>query len=174
MSNIDTLSFSKAGKIFTGANISAKLLAVVGTAMTGGILYNPIGSGKKLIILDAGWSWTTVSGAVHSIGLGSGAVSIIVPASTTVATTAVQCADGSGTAGVAKYYDVATLPAANVAVRWFSGANWLTTGTGTHPYKILDNIDGELSVVPGATLSFICVGTAPVGLSSMTWVEADL
>ena len=175
MSNIDTIAYGKAGRIFNGSNISAKIITVVGTAMTGGILYNPVGSGRRLVLLNAGFAWTTVSPSAQAIGLALGSVSIIIPSSTAVTTTSVQATDGSGTAGVAKYYDVATLPVAPVACRWFAGANWFTGGAGPFPYMISDNIDGALSLVPGATLSFCMIGgTGPTGLSSLTWVEADL
>jgi hypothetical protein len=175
MSNIDTLAYSKAGRIFTGNGISAKIITVVGTSMTGGTLYNPIGSGRKLIMMHAGWSWTTASPSAQSIGLAIGAYSIIIPTSTGVSTSAVQCTDGSGAAGVAKFWDAATLPVAPVACRWFAGANWVTGGSGTFPYMVSDNIDGALSLVPGASLSFCMIGgTGPTGLPSMTWIEADL
>src|ERR1035437_474391 len=106
MSNIDTVSYNRAGQIFTGANISAKIITVVGTGMTGAILYNPVGSSKKCIIMTAGFTWTTIPPSAQAIGLALGAASIIIPASTTVVTTSVQAADGSGTVGSAKFFDV--------------------------------------------------------------------
>ena len=175
MSNIDTVSYNRAGQIFTGANISAKIITVVGTGMTGAILYNPVGSSKKCIIMTAGFTWTTIPPSAQAIGLALGAASIIIPASTTVVTTSVQAADGSGTVGSAKFFDVATLPVAPVACRWFGGAAWVTGGTGEAPYMMVDKIDGELGLVPGASLSFCMIGgTGPTGLASMSWIEVAM
>lgn len=171
---IDLISYNRLGRVFVGANVSAKIITVVGTAMTGGILYNPVGSGRILVVQDAGFSWTTIPPSAQSIGLAMGAANITIPASTTVATTSVTCANGSGGTGAGKFYDVATLPVAPVAVRWLAGAAWITGGTGEAPYLIIDEINGALAVVPGASLSFCMIGgTGPTGLGHMTWVEVD-
>ena len=42
MSNIDTIAYGRAGQTFVASNVSAKILTVVGTAMTGLVLSNPI------------------------------------------------------------------------------------------------------------------------------------
>ena len=69
MSNIDTVAYLKAGRMFTASNVSAKIITVVGTAMTGLVLYNPLGSNKMLSLMSAGFSLTTALGSISSIGV---------------------------------------------------------------------------------------------------------
>lgn len=170
MSNIDTAGFNRKGQLFVAANVSAKSVIAVTTSMTGVILYNPVGSGKKLIVTSVGFVYTTAPAALHNMGLALGAASVVVPTSVTAIGSGVLAADGSGGSGasVAKVYDAATLPAAPVAVRWFGGV--VATGS-VSPYQFNDKVDGELAVVPGATLSFTVVTTTAVGMGSIAWFE---
>ena len=172
MSNLDIASYNRQGKVFVAANVSAKSVIAVTTAMTGVILHNPAGSGKKLIIADAGWVWTTVPGAVHNLALAIAAPSATAPSSLTAIGSGVLAADGSGTGtqAVGRAYDAATLPVAPVAVRWFGGAAW-GTSVGVSPFSIVDHVDGALILVPGATLTFAAVTTTAVGMGSLTWIE---
>ena len=175
MSNIDTIAYAKAGKIFTAANVSAKILTVVGTAMTGLVLSNPVGSGKRFVFMTAGWSWTTVSPSAQSIGIAIQAFSPTAPSSLTVGGAVVKAADGGPNTSVGLAYDTATLPVAPVAARWFGGAQWVTGGTGQFPYMLVDKIDGELGLYPGAAAAFCMIGgTGPTGLASLSYVEVDL
>ena len=172
MSNIDLASYNRQGKLFVAANVSAKSVIAVTTAMTGVILHNPAGSNKKILIVDAGWVWTTVPAAVHNIGLALAAPNATAPASLTAIGSGVLAADGSGasTAAVGRAYDAATLAVAPVIVRWLGGAAWGTT-VGVSPFAIHDYIDGALALVPGATLTFAAVTTTAVGMGSVSWVE---
>ena len=172
MSNIDLASYNRQGKLFVAANVAAKSVIAVTTAMTGVILHNPAGSNKKILIVDAGWVWTTVPGAVHNIGLALAAPNATAPASLTAIGSWVLAADGSGasTAAVGRAYDAATLAVAPVIVRWLGGAAWGTT-VGVSPFAIHDYIDGALALVPGATLTFAAVTTTAVGMGSVSWVE---
>src|SRR3990167_8969215 len=124
MSNFDIASYNRQGKVFTAANVSAKSVIAVTTAMTGVILHNPAGSNKKLIIVDAGWVWTTAPAAVHNLGLALAGPNATAPSSLTAIGSGVLAADGSGNAGssVGRAYDAATLPVAPVIVRWMGGA----------------------------------------------------
>ena len=98
MSNIATLDYQRAGKIFCASNNAATIVTVAHTVLTGLIIYNPYGSGKKLIMLDAGFGWTTVPPAAHVIGVALSPASITAPSTLTATTVTggVQCADGSG------------------------------------------------------------------------------
>ena len=172
MSNLDVASYNRQGKVFVAANTAAKSVIAVTTAMTGVILYNPASSGKKFIIVDAGWVWTTAPAAVHNIGMALAAPSVTIPATLTAIGSGVLAADGSGNAGnsVARAYDAATLPVAPVIVRWSFGATY-GSGVGESPGHLLDHIDGSLILVPGAVLTFAAVTTTAVGMGSLTWIE---
>ena len=172
MSSFDLASYTRQGKTFMAANVSAKSVIAVTTAMTGVILHNPTGSGKKLLIARVGWVWTTVPGAVHNIGLGLAAPNATAPATLTAIGSGVLNADGSGasTTAVGRAYDAATLPVAPVSVYWFGGAAW-GTSVGVSPFNITEDVDGAIALVPGATLTFTAVTTTAVGLGSIMWVE---
>ena len=175
MSNIDLASYNRQGKLFVAANTSAKSVIAVTTAMTGVILHNPAGSGKKFLITHAGWVWTTAPAAVHNIGLALAAPNATAPATLTAIGSGVLNADGSGasTSAVGRAYDAATLPVAPVIVRWLGGAAY-GSGVGESPFSISDYIDGALALVPGATLTFAAVTTTAVGMGSVSWVEVPV
>lgn len=172
MSSLDVAGYNRKGQVFCAANTAAKSVIAVTTAMTGVILYNPAGSGKKLVIVDAGWAWTTAPIAVHNLGMALAAPHVTVPTTLTAIGSGVLAADGSGNAGssVAKAYDAATLPVAPVIVRWSFGAAY-GSGVGESPHMLQDKIDGAIVLVPGAVLTFAAVTTTAVGLGSVTWIE---
>ena len=173
MSNFDLASYTRQGKTFVAANVAAKSVIAVTTAMTGVILHNPTGSGKKLLIAKVGWAWTTTPAAVHNLGLALAAPHSTAPATLTAIGSGVLNADGSGaaTSAVGRAYDAATLPAAPVSVMWWGGAAFSGTAATTGPFSITEDIDGAIALVPGATLTFSAVTTTMVGLGSVMWVE---
>lgn len=172
MSNIDTIGYQKSGQIFVATNVSAKIITVVGTAMTGLIVWNPFGSQRRAVLLDAGFVITTASPTVQTVGLCLQSVNTALPSSVTVGSAAIQSADGSAGNSQLKAADTATLPVAPVAARWIGGADWLTTGAGTFPYNFNTQIDGGLSLIPGAAVAFTFVGgTGMTGMGSLTWIE---
>ena len=172
---MDMASYNRLGMVYNAANVSAKSVIAVTTAMTGVILYNPPGSGKNLLIADVAWVWTTVPGAVHNIGLATAAPNLTAPATVTAIGSGVRLANGSGNAGnsVTLAYDAATLPAAPVAARWFGGAAW-GSSVAVSPFSIVDKVDGALMLVPGAVMCFCAVTTTAVGMGSVTWVEVPV
>lgn len=172
---MDLASYNRLGQVYHAANVSAKSVIAVTTAMTGVILYNPPGSGKNLLIADVGWVWTTVPGAVHNIGLATAAPNLTAPATVTAIGSGVTLANGSGNAGnsVTLAYDAATLPVAPVARRWFGGAAW-GSSVAVSPFSILDRVDGAIMLVPGAVMTFCAVTTTAVGMGSVTWVEVPV
>lgn len=176
MSNIDTVAYGKAGQIFTAANVSVKIVTVVGTAMTGLILSNPVGSGKYLSFMTAGFSMTTALGSICSLGIAISPAQAVIPSSLTVGSAVVKSATGSASAAsVASAWDTATLGVACVAARWFAGQAWITGGTGQFPYEWTDKIDGELGLMPGASAAFCMIGgTGPSGMGSISYLEISL
>lgn len=175
MSNIDTIAYGKAGRLFTASNVSAKIVTVVGTAMTGLILNNPINSGKYLSLMSAGFTLSTALGSISSIGLAITPTTTIIPASLTVGSATIASATGGVATSVGQAWDVATLGVAPVARRWFAGLNWITGGSGQAPYQFDTKIDGELGLVPGAAVAFCMIGaTGPTGMGSLSYIEIDL
>lgn len=176
MSNIDTIAYARAGRTFTASNVSAKIVTVVGTAMTGLVLYNPIGSNKYLSFMSAGFTLSTALGSISSIGIALAPSQPVIPSSLTVGSAVIKSATGQASTGsVGQTWDVATLGVACVAQRWFAGLNWITGGAGQAPYQFSDKIDGELGLMPGAAAAFCMIGgTGPTGMGSISYVEVDL
>lgn len=175
MSNIDTIAYARSGRMFTASNVSAKVVTVVGTVMTGLVLYNPNGSNKYLSFMTAGFSMTTALGSIMSLGIAISPSQSVVPSSTTAGGAVIKSATGSPAGSVASVWDAATLGVACVTCRWFAGQDWITGGTGQFPYTFIDKIDGELGLMPGAAAAFSMIGgTGPTGMGSISYVEVDI
>lgn len=162
-----------AGNVFCAANVASKNVIAVTTSMTGVILYNPAGSGKKFVIISAGWCWVTAPTAVDNIGLALAAPNVTVPAATLTAIgSGVLKADGTGNADNSKAlaYEAAVLPVAPVIVRWSFGAVY-ASAAGNSPYTCIDYVNGALVLVPGAVLTFAAVTTTAAGMGSICWAE---
>ena len=173
MSNIDTIALARANRIYVASNVSAKVVTVVGTVMTGLILTNPVGSGKYLAFLSSQFSMTTTPTAEISVALAVTVVQPIIPASVTVGSAVIANANGGSGTGVADAADTVTLGAACVARRWLAGMSFGTDVAST-PYAWNDKIDGELGLMPGASTAFAFIGSAPTGMGSITYAEVDL
>ncbi len=169
MATLNTADMNRQGKVFVGANVSVKSVIAVTAAMTGLILWNPPSSTKKLVLIDAGFSWTTAPGAVHNLGIGVLNSTTVLPTSVTVSGRSAIAADGSGNVGQGITYDAATLAAAPVAVRWFGGA-----ATGVSAYQLQDRPEGAIVLVPGATACLIGLTTTLLGVGSFTWAEFNI
>ncbi len=164
-----------AGNVFCAANVANKSVIAVTTSMTGVILYNPAGSGKNLVIISAGWVWTTAPAAVHNIGMALAAPNVTAPSSLTAIGSGVLKANGIGNAdnAVARAYDAATLPVAPVIVRWSFGATY-GSGVGESPAALIDYVNGALVLCQGAVLTFAAVTTTAVGMGSLCWAEVPV
>lgn len=173
MSNIDRLAYARAGNLFHAANVSAKSVIAVATAMTGVILHNPPGNKKRFAIVDVGFVWTTVPAAVHNLGIGIVAPENAAPTSLTAIGSGVQGPDGTGKGASSAFaYDAATFVVAPVARRWFGGAAW-ASGVAVGPYSLIDNVDGAILVPPGGSACLIAVTTTAVGMGHISWIEVD-
>lgn len=169
---MDLISYNRLGQVFTAANVSAKSVVAVSTTATGLMIYNPIGSGKIIILTDASFVWTTAPAAVHNLGIATAAPNTTIPASVTAAGSPTVVSNSSGTSGnsITLAYDAATLPVAPVARRWFGGGVY-GSGVGESPYNMVDHVDGAISAIPGGLICLCAVTTTAVGMGSMTWVE---
>lgn len=168
MATLNVSDLNRQGKVFVGANVSAKSVIAVTTSMTGLILYNPYGSGVNLVLIDTGFAYTTAPAAVHNIGLALMTSNTTVPTSLTVAGRSAISADGKGNIGKGIVWDAATLPAAPVAVRWMFG---LSTAAASVVEGFSERLDGSIVVAPGAAACLTVVTTTAVGMGHFTWAE---
>ena len=173
MSSLNVSDYNRMGQVFCAANVAAKNHIAAATTQTGLSIFNPYGSGVKLIIVDFGFVWTSVPAAVHQVGVGRVKGEIAVPTAITAVT--IKPADGSAATSTSKAIAADTLVyvTAPVAVRWTLGAAY-GTSVGVSPYNSQDKIDGALTCVPGSGICTIAVTTTAAGMASFTWIEVPI
>lgn len=170
MATLNVADLNRQGKVFVGANVSAKSHIAVTTSMTGLILWNPPSSNRKVILIDWTFAYTTAPAAVHNVGLALAASTTVLPTSLTVAGRSATSADGAGNIPQAVVWDAATLVAAPVAVRWPFGSAF-GSSVALNPTQFVDRVDGSIILVPGAAVMTTVVTTTAVGMASFTWAE---
>jgi len=179
MSTLNVGDYNRLGQVFVAANNAATNHIAVATTQTGLTVFNPFGSGKKLILVDWGFVWTTVPGAVHNVGLAMTVASSVTSTGTAATVTGgVRPASGqaAGGASVAQAFSsfVPGSGVAPVAVRWPFCAAWGTASTHVSPYTFRDVIDGAICLVPGSAISTCVVTTTAAGMASFTWIEVPV
>lgn len=164
---------ARLGNMYRACNQAAATVTLINTSTaTGFILSNPFGSGKKLVLYDANFTYTTVPVATAIVFLAQS----IAPHTTAVTHTtplAVYAADGSGasTVSVARADAAATTPNLPVYSRILGYSP--TTPATTGGLTFTDLILGAMILVPGTYVQVSYITTAPVGIASMSWVEVD-
>lgn len=173
MSNLDIASYNRQGKVFTAANQAAATVTLINTSTaTGFILYNPFGSGKKLILLDYTFTYTTAPTAIATVWL-AGSINVSPTAHTGVTALGVYGADGSGanSGNAGKAANASTTPVLPVYLKQLG--NPLVTVAGTSPATWNMSMEGQFVIVPGAWVQTSYIGQAPVGQTSATWIEVN-
>jgi hypothetical protein len=136
-------------------------------------LFNPAGSGKKLIVLRASMGY--ISGT-----LGAGTVHYLMnkptdAAATGTAISAVNLGTGTLDGSVGKALTTATITAPTPIGPFCSlGASLATTAIA--PWQIFDDLNGRICVAPGCTLSLhatAAAGSTPVVVFGAIWEEVS-
>lgn len=166
---------TKRGNVFAGA--TAVTGVAPGTAIgttAAHTLYNPAGSGVKLVVL--GFSMGYISGT-----LGAGTVFLVAntnpsaAAVTGTAITAVKMDVSTATPGNSGLlYTTATVPATPTVVRplWSLGASLASTAVA--PWMVEAKVDGQVVVSPGCSVSLEAVaaaGSSPLVSFGTVWAE---
>lgn len=163
---------AKAGRIFHASTAVTGVAPGTAIGTTAAFsLYNPVGSGVDLVILEASMGY--VSGT-----LGAGVIDYVAnidpsaAATTGTAITKVNAYLG-GTASAARAFTTATIPAPTV-VRPFASLTASLASTAVAPFQIIDIVDGQIIVSPGCTISLhgtAAAGSTPLVVFGMTWCE---
>jgi len=168
------LEQARLGNMFRACNQAAATITLINTSTaTGFILSNPFGSGKKLVIRDAMFAYTTVPTATAIVFLAQS----IAPHTTAVThTTPLAVYDGGGggvsSVAVGRVDAAATTPNLPVYSRILGYAP--TTPATTGGLTLSDYINGSMVLVPGTFAQISYITTAPVGITSMSWAEVDV
>lgn len=162
------------GNVYSAANQADQaVVAALTTNITGFVLYNPIASGKNLVLWDIEAPIVVAVGSttVGAVFLAAGVGPNVAAPTTTTALTVYNNLINSASAAVAKVYSTATVAAAPVAFQYlFSYKAAAITGIET-PSKY--NVDGAIIIPPGAFVS-IAASNAITLRTSMTWEEIPI
>ena len=170
MSNMAVLDYTRAGQSYFACNQASKATTALSTTATGLILYNPWGSGKRLIVSDARFAFAAVPTAAGAVMLSMGNTpsSAATPAGTA---DVIWAADGSGvsTNSVARVFTIATTNVVNVYVMPMAVASSTSSSVA-----MADIPEGSIQVVPGNYIMFSHVTTVATGIGSFLWTEVPM
>ena len=164
------------GSVFSGGTAATGVAPGTAIGTTAAFsLHNPLGSGKYLVVLRASMGY--VSGT-----LGAGVIHYLANIDTQLARpsgTAITARNvllGSNAAAVAMPLTTATI-ASPLILRPFVSLGASLATTAVQPWQIVEDVDGEFVVGPGATLSLhgtAAAGTSPLVVFGMTWEEVSI
>jgi hypothetical protein len=162
------------GNIFSASNQAGIALPVgLATAAKNFTLYNPVNSGKNLVLLEIMMGITLVPAAYTGV---VGLVGNFVAGQAAPATATAETVNSSilgAASGAGKVYNTCTLAAAPVWLRSCFSVAWVTTGTGTTAACVKDEVAGAIVIPPGAYVSMAATAATTVQIS-MTWEEVPI
>jgi len=168
MSNLDIASYVRQGKGYFACNQVAGATTALSTTYTGLVVYNPHGSGKKMIVHYANWAFTTLPTGIGGVFvcMANAPSNAATPLGTVAS---VWASDGSGLApgAAGKAFSIATLPVVNVYVAPIS---MVATGT-TVAMAMPLYPEGGLVIPPGNYVALAHFTTVATGVGSFAWIE---
>jgi hypothetical protein len=162
------------GAIFGAQYAAAATAAASATAVGAFGLFNPAGSGKNLVLLDAVVSITTVAAATTVLQAGFQAIPNQTPTTQTATTVITNAFVGSSVTSVAKALTAGTVVGAPTATFRTVGSFYLDLAAGDIVTSIKDQIDGEIIIAPNSTLSLVSIANTPTVSLSLTWAEVAI
>ncbi len=161
------------GKVFeatlqAGASLGTALTATAVTLS----LYNPSGSGVRLILLQVKVAITTILGGAGTTAYVLAAnldPTAAVPASVTPVTPR-NLLLGGGVAVAGLAYSAATLPAAPEVIRVI-GSTYYATAAAVAPVSFEDNVNGAVVLPVNTVVTVQGIGQTSSGIVSLMWEE---
>lgn len=161
------------GNVYTACNDAAKAVTAAHATCTGFVLYNPVGSGKYLSILNIKVALASSPAAQSSINLGACIVPAAAVPATNTAIVIYNALVGGASGNVAAAYSISTLPLAQVSIRALA-SGVTATGAVNFPPMVDDDVAGAVVVSPGCLVALTAITTAISVVASMTWEEIDV
>jgi hypothetical protein len=147
--------------VTTQAGLSATTPALV--------LYNPVGSGKLLVLQTVMVNLVAAPAAACHFMLAMNLPSAAAPTTVTLANSQNARTD-SAASGSGQSYRISTLAAVPVAIRYFGH---VTAAASITPGQLIDHVDGEIIIGPGVALSLQTSSAASV-VAAFTYEEISL
>jgi hypothetical protein len=162
------------GLVYAASNQAAATVTLINTSTTTGfVLSNPWGSGKKLVLWNVEFNYTTVPAAAAIVFIATSiAPSPTAHASTTAVGVYSAAGLGASTTSVARAYSASTTP--NLPVYTRSLGYSPTTPATTSGLTVSALLEGSLILVPGTYMQISYITTAPVGIGAAIWAEVPL
>jgi hypothetical protein len=148
-----------------------------GTATPLVALWNPVGSGKNLVIVKVGaaaWSGTLAAGGLVWN------YANFTTLTTASASTPVSGIMGQAASAVAKVYSNVVTTGSAVGIFYKQEANLATTGVlaanGIEGEPAYEDVGGDVLIPPGTwgALAAAAAGTSPIVTCSLSWIEAPI
>lgn len=163
-------NLAQSGNLFTAHNVAAQAVSVaLATTYTGLVISNPIGSGKNLVMVGAGFALSVAPAAIASLHLLNGfSGTTNVTHTTPLAAPGIQNAlIGLGNAPTAKADSAATIPTPGYGLPLMGG---FTAAALPGSTKVWLDLAGLQVIPPGG---FIAIGalTAVTGFGAFAWYE---
>jgi hypothetical protein len=172
--SFDIAEFNLAGQVYTACSQVVKAVTLINTkTVTGLILVNPWGSGKKLILSEMRFAHSTVPTATSVLFLCLSAAPSSVTVTTTSGSLNIYGADGSGATGksLARAFNACVTPEFPVYSLPFSYAPTTPALEGDLSRRL--QLDGAIVLVPGSFASLSYLGEAATGIGEVVWAEVD-
>lgn len=162
------------GALFT-FNVAAVTIPVVAATLVSVFsLYNPVGSGRLLELVDIDISTVLATTVVNTVGLYTSSPVLAAKGTFTTAGTPLSGLVGSSAAGVGVPYSAYTHSGTPTLYRIVGG--WGAT-TETSVNQMHYDFDGKVAIMPGAIVS-VATSTAAETTSGsdigMTWIETPI
>ncbi len=178
------------GAMFSAANSTPVAMTTALSTTCPFTLYNPIGSGKNLVIKRVGFAQGATASSVQGTGglfhcvytIKGPVASQSGTAPTGTAVVPINNLIGSSVASVATPLSGVTLNAAPVSLAVFANLSEVTVGTiADNTVRTFEDVDGAIVLEPGtgwAPQAITAAGTfvstpAQTGLFSVTWEEVN-
>lgn len=135
-------------------------------------LFNPVGSGKNLVLLDATVVLVSFSAATTPLQLALQPYTY-TPTTVTAGNVPATSFIGSGTGSVAKTYTAGTLVGASTTAIKYLGSFYLDLAAGDVVGSITYNFDGKMIIGQGSGVNLVGIATIPTNTVALdfTWME---
>jgi hypothetical protein len=165
----------QAGVVFGVGYAAAALAAPSATASGSFTLYNPIGSGKNLVLMEVTAALTTFTAVATTIcAIGAYTFTNQTPTALTPGNTPLNALVGAGGGSVAKTYTAATIVGGNTFPIRQVGNTGILTPVGFAGDLMKDEVAGALVVAPGSGFGLAATATAADDTIQVCYTWAEL
>lgn len=136
-------------------------------------LFNPSGSGKVLVLLQANFVLNSVAATTNVLTAGYQLIPSQTPSSQTAGNTPQCMLIGSAATASAIALTAGTVVSAPTTTPRIGASWYVDLAAGDIQTSIVDNIDGAIIVGQNSTLAIVSIANTPTILLSLVWAEVS-